>query len=172
MKIDKQRFTCKCGQVFDGDLVVDAPIAVVIASMRAVRCPACGKANPGLGGAYKDAPPLSASVEVRADWWERRGERGTSSNTIYAAFTGGATPQWAGVPRDPDDYRRCRQLLEVIPEWRQSLHVVAGRFPVFAPMVERWNEMDALYDEESPSGTCPKLFDLMQELRKQGERNA
>lgn len=166
MTITEQRVTCKCGHVFEAELVTHAPLAVSIASMNAVRCPKCGAGakDIGLGGGYGDAPPPSASIQDRADWWLRRGETGISSKTIWCAFTGGAEhgPFGCSWPHDPDDYRRCKLLLDLIPEWRSNIGKVAARFPWFKPFSDRWDEFDALYVEESPGKRCPKLYGLMQ----------
>ena len=38
-------------------------------------------------------------------------------------------------------------------------------YPEWAPLVAVWDELTALYEEELPSGRCPKLYDRMQQLR-------
>lgn len=170
MTITQQRCTCECGHVFEAELVTDAPIAVVAASMKAVHCPKCGNHSVGLGGSYDDAPPLTASELDRAQWWRERGEVGTSSLTIWCAFTGGVSPHREfRYPLDPDDFRRCKLLLDLMPEWRRELQRVTARFAWFGPFVERWAEFEALYAEESPNKSCPKLYVLMQVARKEAE---
>ena len=42
MKIAPIHLTCKCGHVFNGEIVIKAPISVMLASMKAIRCPKCG----------------------------------------------------------------------------------------------------------------------------------
>jgi len=168
MTITKQRVACRCGHVFDADMV-SGPIAVAVASMQAVRCPECGGNEVGLGGAYGDAPPLTAPMEQRARWWRERGETGLSSLTIWAALAGSITKD-PSYPYDPDDYRRCKLLLDLIPEWRTRLCEVTKRFPWFLPFESRWDEFDRLYTEEAPSGTAPKLYDLMQIAGSEAER--
>ena len=134
MTISKFRVTCKCGHVFDAEVVTDAPISVAVASMKAVHCPKCGSGDVGLGGSYDDAPPLTTSIQDRATWWKERGEVGVSSETIWCAFTQSSDPRFgACYPYDPDDYRRCKLLLDLIPEWRTTLIVVVARFPWFKP---------------------------------------
>ena len=105
--------------------------------------------------------------------WISEGEVGTSSRTIWTAMMGGASgPRACGfeydTPKDPDDFRRCLLLLQLFPEWRHRLSEVAQIFPKYKPMVDRWNEMEALWREESPSGKCPKLYDLMKQLNDEG----
>lgn len=165
MRIQELRVTCqKCDTVFDAEIVVDAPVAVAVASMEAVRCE-CGSHEVGLGGAYGDAPPLTSPVAARAAWWHSRGAVGLSSETIYRALTGVA--QYSpSVPHDPSDFWRCKQLLDLIPEWRSQLDRVAAEVPAFSPFVERWDEMEKLYEEEAPTGRCLKLYKLMQQLQE------
>jgi hypothetical protein len=163
MTISKLRLTCKCGNVFDGEIVTHCPVAVAIASMRVVTCPQCGSHEVSLGGgSYDDAPPLSTPIEVRAAWWYERGETGTSSLTIWCAFTDGISPHGQfSYPHDLDDYRRCKQLLDLIPEWRAKLYTVTARFPWWRPFVSLWNAFDSLWAEESSEGTCLKLSFLL-----------
>lgn len=170
MRIYKMRVTCKCGHVFDADIVVDALITVTAASMAAVQCPKCGGDKLGLGGAYDDAPPLSAPVEARAGWWRERGETGTSSLTIWSAFAGGGNPhRHNSYPLDPDDFQRCKKLLDLIPEWRRSLDHVVTAFPWFQPFVSAWPEFERLWAEESPTKRCPKLYAAMQVAGKEAD---
>ena len=163
MTIEKQRLTCgDCKHVFDEDMVTGARLAIAIAMMRAIVCPKCGGGKLYIGGAYKGAPPKTSSIAERAAWWIEKGSVGTSSATIWAAMTGGRAPRGHyDIPYDPDDYSRCRALLDLIPEWRADLSPVAERFPWFAPFLARWSEFDQLWDLESSSGYCPDLYDLM-----------
>lgn len=75
-----------------------------------------------------------------------------------------------GLPADPDDFRRCHILLCLFPEWRRNLSKVSAVFPDWQPMVERWAEMERLFVEEWHTGSAPKLYALMSELRKEGWR--
>lgn len=173
MTITTQRLTCQaCKHVFDAELVADCPIEVAIASMKAVRCPECGSSKCGIGGKYDDAPPVTAPILERIAWWRNRGEHGTSSETIYSAFTG--TGRYAlrfpAVPRDPDDFRRCKQLLDLLPEWRANLGKVSARYPFFAPMIEKWDEIERLYLEEIESGLAPKCYAFMRPLVEAAEK--
>ena len=157
MKIDKIRVTCTpCGHVFDAEIVVDAPIAVAAASMSAISCPQCGSRDCGLGGNYDDAPPVTAPLTDRVRWWKERGEHGISSETIYSAFCGGM-PRYVSYPRDPDDFRRCKLLLDLIPEWRADLGKVSRRYVWFAPMIEKWDEIERLYLEEEALYNAGKI---------------
>lgn len=179
MNIDKIRVTCQsCKNVFDAEVVVNAPIAVAIASMQSVRCPLCGSAKCGLGGNYAGAPPVTAPIADRVAWWRDRGEHGVSSETIYSAFAGGR-PRHVDVPHDPDDFSRCKLLLDLIPEWRSDLGKVVKVYPWFSPMIEKWAEIDAAYEMEKSrqwkgDHVCYRLMRTLdekcQKLRRSGDQ--
>ena len=107
----------------------------------------------------------SESVKSPYEWLMGR-DTGISSRTIYAAITGCPTEDY-DIPHDPDDFGRCYRLLELFPNWKAELHKVAERFPKWKPFIAAWDELTALYEEEAPSGRAPKLFDRMQELRRE-----
>lgn len=172
MTVEKLRVTCqKCKHVFDAEIVVNAPISVAIASMEAVRCPQCGSGECGLGGNYSDAPPVTAPLTDRVAWWKDRGEHGVSSETIYSAFVGGS-PRSVDVPHDPDDFSRCKLLLDLFPEWRADLGKVSAVYPWFAPMIEKWAEIEAAYNlEKSQNWKCDHVcYKLMQSLDEQCQK--
>ena len=172
MTISTIRLTCQCGHVFDAEIVTEAPISVAVASMKAVRCPKCGNSELSLGGERnsESKPSLSTPVGVRSDWWIDNGETGTSSLTIYSAFCEGREPHHSDVPHDPDDYRRCRLLFDLIPEWRRNLTPLVTRYPWFAPFAQAWDTMDRLYDLEAPVKRCPKLYELMKHLETESRK--
>jgi len=169
VRIDKIRCTCEaCHEVFDAEVVVDCPVDVAIASMQAVRCPKCYSDKCGMGGNYTDAPPLTAPLTDRVRWWKDRGEQGVSSDTIYSAFCGGQ-PRHAAPPRDPADFRRCKQLLDLIPEWRADLDRVSKVYPWFKPMIDQWAEIERLYELEAAGRRAPKTYTFMQPLLRECE---
>jgi hypothetical protein len=51
MKIQRERMVCPCGHRFEGELIVEAPIPVAAAAMKAIRCPKCSG-----GTIYLDSP--------------------------------------------------------------------------------------------------------------------
>lgn len=167
MKIGTMRVTCSKGHVSDVQIVVECPIEVAAASMRAATCPECGSGELGLGGNHGDAPGLHKPLEVRALWWRHRGEHGVSAATIYTAYAKKPHSFFAGstfcYPHDPDDFRRCKQLFDLLPEWRADLTPLVERFPWFKPHADRWAEFERLYAEEAPTGKAPKLYVLMRQ---------
>jgi hypothetical protein len=167
VQIQLQRMTCnRCSTVFDAETVVNAPVSVAMASLQAVTCPKCGAGSSevGFGGELPGGQPgPDAPIEVRAAWWWDQGERGTSSETIFAACAPRGIHR-PDHPYDPSDYRRCRRLLDIVPEWRAQLHRVTERWPWWAPFERRWAEFDRLWDEEirNHDGRAPRLYAAIQ----------
>lgn len=93
---------------------------------------------------------------------------GCSSLTIFSVLNSrghSMNSQWRlDIPHDPDDFGRCYRLLNAIPGWRERLPEVAAKYPRWKPYVAAWEELTRLFEEESPSGKCPKLYQRMQEL--------
>lgn len=108
--------------------------------------------------------------------WLLGTDTGTSSKAIFMVLSQ-HTPLtlWTGkehpaVPQDPSDFGRCYRLLQTFPSWRERLPKVAARFPEWLPLVREWDRLSRLYEEESPTGKCPKLYDLMQTLIAEGAK--
>ena len=118
--------------------------------------------------------------EQRVILWLMLGETGISSKTIVYALTGINIESYIkrgenilhfdrarfDAPWDPSDFRRCHLLLELFPEWRSRLPEVAAKLPKWKPLVDAWDELEALYAEEitRKDGTAPKLYARMKEL--------
>jgi hypothetical protein len=103
--------------------------------------------------------------------WPHCGDTGLSSSTIWCVMTGQvAMPgrsrfDVGDTPADPDDFGRCFRLLERFPGWKARMPEVAAKYPAWAGLVAAWDELEALYAQERPTGTAPKLYARMQELR-------
>jgi hypothetical protein len=104
--------------------------------------------------------------------WLARGERGISSEAIFSKMTGVPVSSdrhydWS-IPLDPSDLRRCRLLLEAVPEWQSRLHEMTDVSTGWAEMVKVWPELCATLDEEVPhwrrgNGTAPCTYRMMRE---------
>jgi hypothetical protein len=70
-------------------------------------------------------------------------------------------------PHDPDDFGRCLGLLEAAPALREHLPLMADVSPEWACLVGAWDELEALYREERPSGKAPRLFERMKALTRE-----
>lgn len=147
-------------------------MAAAMGGLSKVVCREPGTPDPPEG---PPAPGVATRhIYERLAWWMDHGEVGTSSLTIASVLDKGGSGRLAahkdrrGVPHDPDDFRRCQLLLNLIPEWREQLWRVARVHPEWGPLVENWPELEALYREELPSGQAPKLYARMSELNSEG----
>lgn len=100
--------------------------------------------------------------------WLIYGERGISSEAMCAVFLGKhPNMRWASFgnhPRDPNDFKRCSDLLKAVPEARNHMHRVARLSDAWKNLVDNWDELEELLEEELPKGKAPKLYKRMQEL--------
>lgn len=110
---------------------------------------------------------LHQHLDTRAKQWIVGRDTGTSSKLIWSVMQM-VEPDYTDPPADPDDFGRCYRLLKLIPEWRPNLGLVAQQYKEWFALVREWDELTALYEEELPSGRCPKLYDRMQALIEEG----
>jgi len=100
--------------------------------------------------------------------WFANGERGISSEAMACAVSDmKPNESWARFgnhPSDPDDFKRCVKFLEAVPEARQHMNKVAALSKVWARLVEHRDELEALFREEYPTKSTPKLYERMKKL--------
>lgn len=99
----------------------------------------------------------------RAGEWLFSNDTGISSKTILAVILGFPC-DWKSPPSDPSDFGRCYRLLKKIPELRPEMHLMRSEGEVWGRLVDAWDELERLYEEEEPSGTAPKLYERMKQL--------
>jgi len=111
--------------------------------------------------------------------WLASGERGISSNAIVARLTGEQVGNrwhgWPTEPADPGDLRRCERLLRQVPLARMAFPAMRTASPAWARFVDEWDDLVALLEEEAPgafdsahpSGSAPRLYARMRQLREQ-----
>lgn len=80
-----------------------------------------------------------------------------------AGYRSGPPAKYA-YPHDPDDFGRCLGLLDACPELRERLPEMAATGPEWAALVAHWDELEALLNQEAPTGQCPRLWERMREL--------
>ena len=97
-------------------------------------------------------PDTGQSSKAIVSWMER---------DVTLAATMGNRLEY---PRDPADLGRCIRLMDIEPSYRARIREMADASPQWAALVFHWNELEALYREELPSGKAPKCYDLMQSL--------
>lgn len=108
------------------------------------------------------------NLERRALEWLASGDSGTSSETIISVMMN-LRVQMVDIPHDPSDFGRCHRLLEWIPEFRPRLGEVAAKYPEWAPFVESWDRLTAIYLRDlDRGGPSPELYRVMQGLLLRG----
>lgn len=101
-------------------------------------------------------------LSPEAQRWLACGERGSSSEALFTrlsgvnctsgAFYGRAD---ANHPYDPDDFRRCRLMLEACPELAANLRDAAGMSHQWAALVADWENICTTMDGETPGWRSP-----------------
>lgn len=111
--------------------------------------------------------PVPASTEKYYEW-SSAGDAGVSSRTIVQTLTGARLLGNRGpcTPSDPDDFGRCYRVLRLFPELRARLHEVADKHHAWRGLIDNWTELEALYEQELPTGSAPRLYARMLELCK------
>lgn len=99
--------------------------------------------------------------------WCAGTDTGTSSLTIAHVLGGIAMPRRPDIPYDPDDFGRCLRLVRLMG-WRDRLGEVADAYPrtAWPGIIEAWNDLVDLYEEERPTGRAPKCYARMQDIIK------
>jgi hypothetical protein len=101
--------------------------------------------------------------------WLASDDTGISSLTMAAVmYQDGrlrdAKNRWCH-PWDAGDFGRCHRFLEAVPGSRDLLPKMRDVSPVWAALVDRWDDITALYLEEKATGTkAPKCYALINEL--------
>lgn len=100
--------------------------------------------------------------------WLRCDERGLASEFMaFRLMNFGDKPN--NHPHDPSDLGRCIRFLDAVPEARSRLADMAACGPVWAALIGAWDELEAIYREELPSGKAPRCAARMEELIKATE---
>lgn len=112
------------------------------------------------------------TISEEAQTWLKTGERGASSETIFSRLTGLNIRRLGNesTPSDPSDLRRCRLLLEAVPEFAASFVEMKEASGLWPTLVEHWDELCATMNKEAPGWhnvdkcRCPKTYKRMKEL--------
>jgi hypothetical protein len=119
---------------------------------------------------------LRASIEREnagrsaEDAWLNGCDTGISSRAIFALMTGrhDVARGWGtDHPHDPDDFGRCHRLLKKFPAWRARIWEMGALSSEWAQLANHWDELEALFEEEEPTGRAPKLYARMHELTQE-----
>lgn len=96
--------------------------------------------------------------------WLANGETGLSSKTMAFVIGFGVVPKRVSYPHDPSDLRRCMQLLDIAPEMCLYLDKMSEIHPVWAEIVNNWEELESVYHAEISQKQMPKTYELLQKF--------
>jgi hypothetical protein len=105
-------------------------------------------------------------ITNNAKQWLAHGHRGLSSEAIFSKMTGMALSRlWQNQhPCDPADFKRCMDLLDMVPEFANRMQEMKEVSEQWAAVVDHWDELVQLYYDEYDTRTCQKLYGRMKEL--------
>jgi hypothetical protein len=111
---------------------------------------------------------VNATTKTPGDWIDS-GDTGLSSKAIWRHMMGLPVDD-SSYPLDPDDFGRCFRLLGApwAKGWRERMPEMSKYGGVWAALVARWQELEALYRRERKRRAAPKLYAAMQECRRGG----
>lgn len=64
-------------------------------------------------------------------------------------------------PYDADDFSRCYDLYKFAELTKENLQAVATAYPYWKPIIERWGELCALYEQKDYHG----IYEILDSLR-------
>lgn len=104
-------------------------------------------------GALQAQQQANPGLTEAATRWLASGERGNSSETIFTHLTGVDANRGSrnSHPYDPADLRRCRLLLEQVPELVPLFHKMSTVSKEWAALVKNWAELCTTMDAEAPN---------------------
>ena len=160
-----------CGYTFDPKLPQPMGALLALSNWFAGEHAECKISGRGLACTYCDQfghdPKACPKLQPKTPReWIDGPDTGISSKAICRTYLGGhPAANEARPPQDPDDFGRCYRLLKLFPDMQGVLATLAERHPAWSPLVREWEALTELYEQEEPSGKCPKLFKLMEMLR-------
>lgn len=115
---------------------------------------------------------ITPEEQLTITQWMVTGRVGNSSKFLAAVTLGLETEDRSWTwPLDPDDLTRCQRLVELCPAvHRVGFPRAAASHPVWAALVDHWDELLEMLDAEAPGWRddapwrCPKTYARMKEL--------
>lgn len=108
-------------------------------------------------------------IQEAALEWLANGETGISSETMAFWLVFGVKKDESGHPHDPDDFDRCLQFLNQVPEMRSQLLKMVPLSSAWKKLVARWSEIEAMHLDEvglgwTKSRSAPRTYELMTQV--------
>lgn len=100
--------------------------------------------------------------------WIGLGNFGRSSLTMWCALMGSTTIVRADKPYDNPDFDYCIRMVRMGNVTKEDLLKVKERYKWYAPYIDNWDELVALYDAKSDKQS--ELFNRLQELREESDK--
>jgi len=149
-------FCFHCGGEYDMNL--PQPIEMVVAMGKVFT-----KQHKDCNPEWKQPmPDQSLGWKEKVLFWQDHGERGASSNVMMKFLTHYTTVDIAH-PCDPDDFKRCHYLLEMVPEFRERLDELKIISPVWSNLVDNWDALTILLKEQL-AGKNNNMYEIMKTL--------
>jgi hypothetical protein len=96
--------------------------------------------------------PLDRSQIARELFWLNHGERGSSSEFMYHVLCDPLINFSYAHPYDAGDFKRCHGLLEIVPELRGKLYLMAGKSEIWDNLVKHWDQLTQMLKKEIAEG--------------------
>lgn len=112
-----------------------------------------------------EQPNQSWPWHEKAVFWWYKGEHGTSSVAMwYVLGDRKDLCRDFSHPVDPDDFRRCYLLLEMVPEWKEKLHLMSELSPVWSNLVDNWEKLTCMLEEQMQTHKTNGMYEFMKSL--------
>jgi hypothetical protein len=99
-----------------------------------------------------NTPHESSKENMGLEAWLVSDEVGMSSKFLAFKLSGSplALSEYEH-PYDPDDFQRCRKMLDAVPELKDKLNIMANESKVWAGLVQDWDLICQLIDDDKCS---------------------
>lgn len=111
--------------------------------------------------------PESKPIEENERWWLMHGEHGLSSKAMFNHLTRATYTNLSNSeihPCDPSDFRRCYLLLKAVPQYKPRLKELKALSPVWSNLVDNWEKLTELLEEQMETKKDNGMYDLMKTL--------
>lgn len=116
--------------------------------------------------AAPDKQDTYAAMFKNYQWWIQHGEHGISSKTMLNhILRSDVIKNYSKChPLDPDDFRRCYLLLKAVPQLRKDLHTMKSLSWQWANLVDNWDKLTELLEEQLVTKKPNGMYELMESL--------
>lgn len=107
------------------------------------------------------------STFEKAMFWNNNGHIGMSSKTMWNCLMNNEY-FIISHPYDPDDFSRCYELLETIPEWKNKLYKLKSLSKQWNNLITNWDKLTEMFLENRRTDWKNHkeigMYELMQKL--------